>query len=80
MVLLLPSRFLDSVSRSLPVEVPQVLPGIDALDDAPPPSTREGDLDLVLELLAHIEKKGGSEDDMRRVLVAAAAVKKQKSA
>jgi len=57
----------------------KVLPGIAALDDAPPP-TRDGDLDLVLELLAHIEKKGGSEDDMRRVLLAAAAVKKQKSA
>ena len=56
-----------------------MLPGIEALDDAPSAS-RDGDLDLVLELLAHIEKKGGSEDDMRRVLVAAAAVKKQKSA
>ena len=55
----------------------QVLPGIEALDDAPP-STRDVELDLVLELLAHIEKIGGSEGDMRRVLVAAAAVKKQK--
>jgi len=57
----------------------KVLPGIAALDDAPPASSsREGDLDLVLELLAHIEKRGGCEDDMRRVLQAAAAVKKQK--
>ena len=55
----------------------KVLPGIAALDDAPPPSRADA-LDLVLELLEHIEKKGGSgsEADMRRVLTAAAAVKK----
>merc|ERR1719284_2023855 len=44
----------------------KILPGIAALDDAPPSSDAE--YDIVLKLLAHIEKKGGSEDDMRRVL------------
>jgi phosphoglycerate kinase len=60
----------------------KILPGIAALDAPAPaaaPCERESQLDVVLELLAHIQKRGGGAADMGRVLLAAAASKKMKA-
>merc|ERR1712087_115612 len=61
----------------------KILPGIAALDDAAVapsvPCERDAQLDVVLELLAHIRKRGGASDDMGRVLLAATASKKMKA-
>merc|ERR1712087_1105456 len=59
----------------------KILPGIAALDDAPAAASceRDAQLDVVLELLAHIQKRGGTSDDMGRVLLAATASKRLKA-